>query len=224
MKVLLVIVALSSPAIAGRRCDEQSTVVGHQRCTRFGAGWSGATLSWEFGATALRVPLDAIARDTPTGHVTAAATTVVATAGRLRDLYGFGEHFYLASELTLGRLTPPNLTIDPVARETMPFTAQDRGWLFEGMLAAGTRSSVGPIVLGTELAFGTRLMIFSDHRIPAVLFGQGGPVLEARAHASVWLSMHWSAGLMLATSVVERDDISLTISLGLHAFPFDGGR
>jgi hypothetical protein len=80
------------------------------------------------------------------------------------------------------------------------------------------------LVLGTELAFGPRLVAFSDDRLPGVLFGQGGPVLEARAHASVWLSMHWTTGVMLATSMLARDDVSITFALGLHAFPYDGGR
>jgi hypothetical protein len=222
---ILTIMLAAAPAAAGHRvCHEDSAVVGYQRCSRFGTEWSGATLSWELGSAWLRFPLDAIDRMTSTGHVVAPASTGTATALRLRDLYGFTEHFYVASELTFGWMTTmPLLDVAPT-RGAMPTGDGTNGYLGAGMLAAGLRSSLGPITLGSELAFGARLAVFSSDRVPGVLFGQGGPILEARAHANVWLSMHWSLSTMLATSVVERGDTSITVSLGLHAFPFDGGR
>lgn len=231
--VVAFVVFAASPAIAGhRRCHEASAVVGYQRCSRLGAGWSGPTLAWELGGAMLRVPLDAIDRRvdvtsdgaTSAYHVVSPTESGAAAAARLRNLYGLTEHMYLASELTLGRLKAPSLAIQPVAREVMSLDDTTTGWLFAGMLAVGARSSIGPVVLGTELAFGPRLVTFSNDRLPGVLFGQGGPVLEARAHASAWLSMHWTTSVMLATSLFARNDVSITFAIGLHAFPYDGGR
>ena len=225
--VLAIVVLSTSPAIAHpRHCDEESDVVGYQRCSRFGTGWSGErTLAWELGATMLRMPFDAVDRTVDAGHVIAPAGTAAVSAIRLRNIYNLARHFYIATELSLGKLTgAPELVIEPAARDIMSLDGGTHGTLFDGMLAAGTRASLGPVAVGSELAFGPRVLIYSKADLPGVLFGQGGVALEARVHASVWLSPHWSAGVMLATSVLERDDVSITCGLGLHAFPFDGGR
>jgi hypothetical protein len=92
------------------------------------------------------------------------------------------------------------------------------------MLAAGMRQSVGLVTLGTELAFGPRSEVYTNAALPGATFVQFGLAFEARANASVWLSPHWSTGVMLATSLLDRNDVSITLALGVHAFPYDGGR
>lgn len=220
-------VALSSATALAHphSCHEVSETLGHQVCSRFGAGWSGATLAWELGWTSQRMPLDAIDRDTVAGRATAAASVVDAQGLRLRSLYDLLDHFYVATELVAGRFAGPRLAVAaaPLARVMAP-TDDTRGSMFGGVLAAGGRASLGPLVLRSELAFGSRFALFSDPHVPATLFGQGNVVLEARASASAWLSMHWSAGVVVATSLRERDDVAITVNLGLHALPFDGGR
>lgn len=229
--ILGLLVFATSPAFAGHRhCTEQSDVVGYQHCSRFGlTGWTGRTLSWELGVTMQRIQFGSIDQDVQSGsssnHFVARRVLGSATGARLRNLYGLTDHFYLATELTFGRLmTAPQLAITPTAREVMPVANTTTGSLFEGLLAAGTRSSLGFLTLGTELAFGPRMILFSSSRLPSALFYQGGPTLEARAHASIWLSMHWTIGVMAAASAFDRHDVSITFGLGLHAFPYDGGR
>ena len=218
------VVLASAPAYAGHACHETSEVLGHQTCSRFGTGWSGPTLAWELGWTMQRVPLDAVDRETPTVHATSAAASGDVRGLRLRSLYDLVEHFYIVTDVAVGALSRPPLVLDPVQRTTMPVDATTSGWMFAGVLGAGGRVAVGPIVLRSELAFGARLAEYADPRVPATFFGQGGPILEARADASVWLSLHWSAGVMLATSLVEHNDTSITFGLAVHAFPYDGNR
>lgn len=229
---IMALLGLSSPAMAGRHCAEVSAVVGYQRCSRFGTEWTGGTLSWELGLTIQRIPFDPIDKDVDvmqagnrtSYRVHAPGSIGSATGLRLRDIYGLADHFYVTSELTLGRLTVgPQLDISPVARTAMPIENATTGVLVEGLLAAGARSSLGVVHLGTELAFGPRAVLYSNDRLQGALFNQSGLLVEARAHASMWLSMHWTIGVMAATSVIDRHDVSMTLSLGLHAFPYDGG-
>jgi hypothetical protein len=227
--IALALAATGSAATAGHRaCHEASSVVGYEECTRFGVGWSGRSLSWELGGAIVQLPFDAIDRalaTSPNTHAVAPSRTGRAHVVRLRSVYGLTEHFYVASELELGALTVmPAIVLDPVARDEVSSASDESGWLISGMLAAGLRTVTGPIRFGGELAFGPRLAVFSTERAPDVLFGQSAVALEARVHASVWLSPRWSAGVMLGTSVFERADTSITFGLGLHAFPYDGGR
>ena len=225
------ILAASTVAAAHHRtCVETSDVVGYRECSRFGDRWSGGrSLSWELGAVALTLPIDPIDQPLdpvdPARRGISAGGSASATALRLRSLYGLAPHFYVASELTFGAITnAPLIAVAPAARNATSMPNETRGHVLGGMLAAGTRSMVlDHITFGTEVAFGPRVTLLTAPRAPDTLFGQGGMTLEARAHGTVWMSPHWSAGVMFATSLVERGDYSVTLALGLHAFPFDWG-
>src|SRR5947207_15978026 len=84
--ILIIALATSSPALAGHRhCEETSSVVGYQQCSRFGAMWGGATLAWELGVTAQRFRFDAIDHDVGvtgygTVHLPSPAPTGASTA------------------------------------------------------------------------------------------------------------------------------------------------
>ncbi|MEO8846892.1 MAG: hypothetical protein ABI591_05655 [Kofleriaceae bacterium] len=228
MKSLAIVVALSGSASAGHRtCHEVSSVVGYQECSRFGVGWSGRSMSWELGGAVLELPFEPIDRMVTTNdaHATAPNGSLRVHAIRLRNVYGLTDHFYIASDLVLGSMSSmPTILIDVVARDGSTIGGQQRGWLTGLELAAGLRTNTGPLQLGGELAFGPRLALISTDRAPGALFSQADLALEARVHASVFLSPHWSAGVMLGTSMVERADTSITIAIALHVFPYDGGR
>ena len=233
--VIAAILATPAVAVAGHRhCSETSTVVGYQQCSRFGAGWAGATLGWELGLTVQSFRFEAVDRDvdvaragqTTAYHVTSTAEPGAATALTLRNLYNLTEHVHVATELAFGHLVDePRLAIGPVAREMTPMETTSRGWLFGGLLAVGVHASpLGSVTVGTEIGFGPRMIVFETAQLPGTLFGQGGPALEARVHAALWVSPHWTIGALVSTNVLAADEHSLTLALGLHAFPYDGGR
>src|SRR5438067_653244 len=136
--ILFAIVLAPSIAAASHHCHETSTIVGYERCSRFG-GWSwGATMWWEAGAAMLRYSpklIDATssvpnADGTYTQYRVTAAPgdprELTATGGRLRSQMGLGRHFYLGGEATIAPVTSgPHLVANVSARGTT--TMMDTG-------------------------------------------------------------------------------------------------
>ncbi len=226
IRLVLALLICSTPAFAGHRCVEVSDVVGYQQCSRYGATWSGATLWWELGLTSTRVELDPVDRAVTGGRVISAAGAFTANGPRMRDLYGIGEHLYIGSELLFGHIAHgPGLMWVAAARGgTTPTSSSTTGTVAGSALLIGARFNAGPVRFGLELAAGPRFAFLTSTAFPSTIFGGGGLVLETRAEASVWISPHWSVIGLAGTSLLDSHEASLTVGLGVHAFPFDGGR
>lgn len=231
MRAAIVVCLITAPAIAHahpRHCEEVSSVVGDQQCSRFGDRWSGVTLGWELGMTTSTFQLDPIDEDVMTRdgarHVSATAQPDMTVGASLRLVYNLTPHFHLVSELVGARLLgEPNLTVAS-PREMSPIAGTFRGYRTTDLLGAGAHTSVAGITLGSELGIGPRVLLFETAQLPGTWFGQGGLAVAARVTASMWLSPHWSLGALVSTDMLARQERTVTLSLGLHAFPFDGGR
>ncbi len=226
IRIVIVLLVGTAPAFAGRHCAEVSDVVGYQQCSRYGSMWSGASLWWELGLSSTRIDIDPIERDAMGTHVISAPGSFTAMGPRIRNLYGLREHFYVGSDVMFGRVgNGPMLVSDGTARGDSPSLGQrTSGAIGSCLLLIGTRYGAGPVRFGLELAWGAHFEYLTSTAYPSTIFAGAGFALETRAEASVWLSPHWSAVGLAGVSLLDAHDASLTVGLGLHAFPFDGGK
>ena len=226
IRITLVLLVSTTPAFAGRHCAEVSDVVGYQQCSRYGSMWSGGSLWWELGLSTTRVEIDPIDRDVMGTRVISASGTFTAIGPRMRNLYGLREHFYVGSDAMFGDIgNGPRLASDGTARGDMPSLDQGTsGAIGAVLLLIGARFNAGPVRFGLELASGAHFEYLTSTAFPSTIFASGGFALETRAEASVWLSAHWSAIGLAGLSLLDSHDASLTVGLGFHAFPFDGGK
>ena len=225
---LVALVALVPAVAEAGHCYEVSHVVGYERCSRFG-GWSRSPSLWiEGGVVALHIDpgaLDVIAT-APGGpvHLTTApgdGRAIDATGGRFRDLIGF-RGGYFGSETDLATFSDgPQLVVDASPRGGVTMTSSS-GTIFQAKVLLGYRQLFGPVSLALEAAGGFRGVVFDAMGAQAPFQMSG--LLEAHAHADVWVSEHWTVGAQVGTDVVHMHDDSLALTLGVHLTPYDGMR
>jgi hypothetical protein len=202
MRALVIAVTIAiatATAHAHRPCEEVSSIVGHQHCATFG--------NW---GTLDRLP--GLEIDTEIFHERfGLGGSLVAARGAgeptTADLNGWGVRerlawkmfgpSYLGIELDMGG-------IDNGARVSP---------LFAGRLVGGVHALVtSDFMISAELAAGGRTYA-----------GNSGGVLEARGRVDWWATPHLTVGASVGTSLIDRDDHTLTFGLGGHLRAFDGG-
>jgi len=230
LAIAVIIVGMAATADASSSCHEVSPIVGRRHCSRFGASWSSErSIAWELGLASMRfdlAPIDthAMLSDGTQVHLVTHTTRAHALAMRWRSDYTLARRFYVGTEVTFGKLTSlPDLIVEPAARTGDPLAPQTRGWEVNGILDAGTFEWIGPIRIGAEIALGPHFEVLARSDL-VTQCAQGGLAVEARATASTWLSPRWSVNAMVGSSLLARDTYSITLGLGLHLFPYDGGR
>jgi hypothetical protein len=119
----------------------------------------------------------------------------------------------------------PILVGDGTACSDTPALARGTSGTFgASLLVVGARFSAGPVRFGLELATAVHFEYLTSPACPATIVASGGLAVETRAEASFWISPHWSAIGLAGVSLLDAHDASLTVGLGLHLFPFDGGK
>jgi hypothetical protein len=152
------------------RCDEISSVVGHQRCHHFGA-WDASQrrLSLSVGASALSLPMtpmvfagvaqhtDAMMKYTLPGASLGDDTLVLGMLD-LRGTYLLAPWSYIGLEGSFGYGSLGGASAG-VPLGTPGLMAQPTGvWAFSGGAALGLRAPLGPIAVRPEVLVGARVL------------------------------------------------------------------
>jgi hypothetical protein len=237
IRVVAFLLALAAPVLAEAHCREMSSIVGYQRCTRFGTWGFGVRLSLEVGATALRLDgdaIDATANGTGTGtkyHFMAAPgddRPLTAAGVRMRFSIGFGRTFYATPQLDLAPITGgPRLIADVSTHGgTSMTTASSDGFVSQYVMLAGLHRRFGAVSLAVELGPGLRIASYAPGELPrgTPTALQGWFVLQAQPAMDVWLTPNVSLGVQAGANLVDQSSVSAALVLGLHGTPYDMAR
>ncbi len=223
MKALLVIALVASlaPRAHAKGCHEVSTVVGYERCSRFGS-WSREEnlfpfhmeMGWIHQAFTARQftlsdePVARAASDGGSGFGTVADGVAVRWLGGTRLFYGGFE------------LDTSGLTNQP---QFPGLPADGASWSFLGVF--GAHASLWRFAVGAELAAGARVTLYSycgNEKECALEDTQGTGVLDARVRVEMFPAQRWSIGVMYGHSLLDHDAQSLIVYMGFHLRALDG--
>jgi hypothetical protein len=197
--IAMTLALATASAHAHRRCEEVSSIVGREHCATFG-NWG------TFG----RLP------------------------GLEIDTEIFHESFGLGGSLVAARGTGEPTTTDLNAwgvRERLAWKMFGPSYLGVELDMGGIDNGarISPVVAGW-LVGGVHALIASDFMISGELAAGGrayasnsGGVVEARVRLDWWATPHLTVGASIGTSLLDRDDHTLTFGLGGHLRAFDGG-
>lgn len=159
--------------------------------------------------------------DISVGIITADLGITTAVGGQYRFLGGFFHGIYTGGELTLYWLDEPDRPrYAHRSTTTEDVTLYSRGRGEEIRAMAGMRRTVGPVLLGAELAGGVRWLRMDD--VPQGAIVQG--VVDARVTGGVWLSPYLSVAINAGIGLVRPDEYTTALMIGIHPFPWDGLR
>lgn len=161
-----------------------------------------------------------LASPTPTAGDTAGGAFALRLTGAA------SEHLYAGGELELGGLTrsPVQLMTD-----SPDVTITSRA-MFGTAMVVGVRARHGIAELGAEVAGGLRVVSLSMQSFDAM---EDDPsesessltgLVEARLRAMVWVSPHVYLGAQVGTSVLDRSDMNIGLSIGLASHAFGSAR
>lgn len=214
-------------ALGSRRCTETDSVIGYQRCSRFGTWGTLARmppLALEVGATIHGFPsvpfpesatYRAVGGEPTGGRYLTGAVQLRLTASLLGPIY-------VGTESDWGAVASgPSVIVESQGPEPVTGT----GAYFAGRAVAGARLFVAPsTTFGAEVAGGFRMVSYggpSGAGLEQMSIGEARTEAQVRARAERWLSPWISLNASLATSVVDRGDWQLAIGVAAHLRAFD---
>lgn len=211
-------------------CTEAGDVVGYQQCSGFGE-WSAnvPSLSIDLGLAMHRFAGETLASmgsfvensksfgyrfGTEPGE--RLATSVIAP--QLRVTVAIAGPLYVASEFEVGGVrSGPRVWGEIDGGDAGPIAT-----VYGAMRAAvGLRARFEPVALSGELAGGARMLQYTIKDENATAFQTRGEV-QARARLDLWLSPRMSLGAMVGTSLIDRGDTIVALSIGGHLRAFGG--
>lgn len=211
-------------------CTEVSDVVGYRQCSGFGGwSWSVPALSIDLGVAGHRFagqPLAAMGtfmeNTTSFGYRfgtepgESLATNVIAP--QLRVALGLAGPLYVASELEIGGVTSgPRVWGEIDGGDGGPISTTYGA----ARAAVGLRARFEQLMLSGELAGGARMLAYKIKDEDATAYQTRGEV-QARARLDVWLSARMTLGAMVGTSLLDRGDTIVALSIGGHLRAFGG--
>lgn len=212
-------------------CAESSSIVGYRQCSGFGTwSWKVPALSFDLGVAGHRFVGQRLAAS---GTLTEGSErfgyrivgeqrnlVTTAVAPQLRIALQLGGPFYVAGELEIG-----GVSSGPVVRgEVDGAPAGPVSTTYGAMRGvAGASVRMEPVVLSGELAGGMRLLSYKIKDEEARSYQQRAEV-QARARLDVWLTPRLSVGAMVGTSLLERNDMIVALSIGGHLRAFGGAQ
>jgi hypothetical protein len=212
-------------------CAEVSSVVGYQQCSRFGA-WSSnlPALSVDLGIAAHRFvgqrvdETGTFMEDTTSfGYrfVSEPGSLVTtAVAPQLRVALQLQGPFYIGNELELGGVTSgPGVRAEIDGGQAGPVSATYAA--VRGVAGLGVRMQ--PVVFSGELAGGMRLLAYKIKDEAASSFQSRGE-LQVRARLDLWLTPRMTVGALIGSSLLDRGDTMVALSIGGHLKTFGGER
>lgn len=221
----------STAAAHHRHCQEVSTLVGEQRCSRFGGRWSlpewVPAFSLDVGGVARRFNSEPISASDLSGPVAtreaqpARVLAISAAALALSIRATFSGRFYTGPEVELGSLVagPPKWV------EAGPNGPIPSAPYFGARWILGAQTRGDALTLAVELAGGVRAFGFvTDAQAANGFEFQQRGVFEARARAAYWVLPWISIGASLGTSLIDRRDQSFGLFLAAYSRPFAGRR
>ncbi len=213
MKAALLVLAMLVPQLAEAHssCQEVSKVVGYRHCGRFGVWSVPLSISLELGISTLVV-------ERPMATAVGRDTTGQASPGFL-DAHGFmfGYRFslphdwYISSDLTLAF----GIT-DPVTGDSVAIGRDDLG--------VGYHHTFGRLSIGGDLAGGVRFSDFAPSGVTARDQLAIDGVVDARAHAEVWLTPWITLGAQGRVDLLDSHDVAVAVTIGTHLRAFDATR
>lgn len=212
-------------------CTEVSTVVGYEQCSRFGT-WSlnVPALSFDLGIAGHRFVGAPLAQ---TGTFMEDAKSfgyrivgesgnrvTTAVAPHLRIGLRLAGPLYVANELEIGGVASgPGVRAEIDGAPAGPVStayAAVRG-------VVGLSVQAEPLVLSAEIAGGMRLLAYQV-KDEAASSTQTRAELQARARIDVWLTPRMTIGATVGTSILDRGDTFIALSVGGHLRAFGGTR
>jgi hypothetical protein len=210
----LALVAATGVAEAHSSCHEVSKVMGYSHCRRFAAWSTPFSVFTEAGASVLHFDADGLAQQ------------LHATVGTWRSAVAIG-WFYIGDELGFGAITsgPSGATPTITFASEQPPTSTG-GIVIQDQLIVGARSTAGPLSFGAELGIGFRIADVSSPALTGPSYDQPDAafLLTVRAKADLWANTWLTVGGLAAVSVLDRHDVMLGLTVGLHLVPYDGLR
>lgn len=196
------------------------------RCGAYGAGWHPPMLRLELGPVLHRTsigPMVGTEEDgTPSGQLL--------TGGEL-DSRGLGVRissgyrgYYLPIDIGVTAVDGP--PVHPVGDPAVAAAVVDRGsssgWIVTMRMGLGKELRFGRLMVGGELSFGLGVVTLGDLEREHVHDPRF--LLDARAHAGVWLTPHVSLLGYASASLVREDERTFGLAVGFSLFPWDGVR
>ncbi|MBX3159975.1 MAG: hypothetical protein KF773_28660 [Deltaproteobacteria bacterium] len=226
------VLGASAPARAewGFRTDADKgcpqIIVG--RCGQFAAGWRPPMLRLELGPVAQHTSIGPMIGEDDNGALTGRIRTggpVDARGVGFRVVAGY-LGYYLAMDTAISWRLLEAPAVEPIgaaaARGEAPVTGARDGAIAAMKLGLGREVRAGRLMLGAELGVGLGVVFVGAAPQPYVPDARF--VLDARAHAGVWLTPHVSVSGFASASLFRENERTFGISLGLALFPWDGTR
>ncbi len=195
-------------------CRDDSDVVGHRRCPRYGL-W-GASLEAPYMFAAVGMSIRSLPRISHASGgvvpVSARMTTAPLDNGADSSL-SYVERFSVAVSPALYFGIEAEIGFSDRQRADPDIRRVRAG----GVGLSGLRVGSGPFSLGVELAGGARVVESGlGHEMVT------DPVFETRLVADVWLTPWVTFGGAVGASLLERGDRMVGLYLGVHTYSFGG--
>jgi len=173
--------------------------------------------------------VDTTSGTTANYDLTSPTPTAGDTAGgafAMRFTLPASEHLYAGAELELG-----GLTRSPVKLITgSPDVTISSRPTFETGLVLGVRAQSGIAELDAEVAGGLRVVSMSVQSLdameddPSETESSVSGLVEARLRGILWVSPHVYVAAQAGTSVLDRSDINVGLSIGLASHDYGSAR
>gem|GEM_PF-5270966 len=236
----------SSSSSSRPRCVEVSSVVGRQKCGRFGR-WDARKLPplvFGFGTSVHSLSLTGMSFSGTASHDTdikyrmtgnqvsrgnkVTAATFDMRMGVIAPRPAGSLRWYVDSVMSAGMLS---VSSSPVVMANSELSVKPKGGLLmQGGLAAGVVVPVtGKIDLRAELVGGGRLVALAVETQHADCVARSAPttgswLLQSRAGVTKWLSPHLGIGMLAGTNLLHQGDVQVGVFLQGHLRAYDGGR
>lgn len=144
-------------------------------------------------------------------------TTLDGEVGRFGLRVSLGRYFHFGGEVEEGRIAgTTSLPSGNVARTSRELDGPLEGNTLGLKAYAGVHSTLGPFMVGADVAGGVRDTMVSSDLGPDVAGRKNEALVEVRGRADVFLTRTLTLGVVASTDVIERRNVSLGAVLSLH--------
>lgn len=144
-------------------------------------------------------------------------TTLDGEVGRFGLRISLGRYFHFGGEVEEGRLAgTTSLPSGTIARTSRDVQGPLEGNTLGLKAYAGLHSTLGPFMVGADVAGGIRDTMVASDLGPDVAGRKNETLLEVRSRADLFLTKTLTIGAVASTDVLERRNVSFGAVLSLH--------